>query len=202
MLVGHENGRINCEYKICKQTFTNKSCLKRHDSKYHKNVRFSCEYENCEKSYARKDQLKIHCSTIHMKHRYVCDYPNCALQYSHKSTLDIHILAKHKHKKWICKFPECANSFISPKSLRDHIKTKHNKVKYTCASCIEEFKTGRSLKRHVENQKCRPSVHKNSTEKIEFLEKHLADIDSQIRTVAGLISGFESFECDDCHSNK
>ena len=39
-------------------------------------------------------------------------------------------------------------------------------------------------------------------DKIIFLETHLADIDSKIETVAALISGFESFECDDCFVNK
>ena len=39
-------------------------------------------------------------------------------------------------------------------------------------------------------------------EKIELLETHLADIDSQIETVAALISGFETVECDDCFINK
>ena len=43
-----------------------------------------------------------------------------------------------------------------------------------------------------------PGTSKKENNKIMIVEAHLADIESQIETVAALISGLASGECDDC----
>jgi len=89
--------------------------------------------------------------------------------------------------------------------LLKHNSSDHKNIKHVCAGCNEEFTQKSSINRHIRVKKCQPSLSKTENdrkaEKIVFLETHLADIDSQIETVAALISGFESFECTDCFLN-
>jgi len=136
----------------------------------------------------------------HKKFRFVCKYPNCIRKYQIKDSLENHILAKHKHKKWPCQLPNCAASYLSSRALAEHNSVKHQHIRYTCAGCNNKYTSKKNLNYHIRIQKCQPGFSKNKKDKIVFLEKHLADIDSQIGTLAALISGFNSFECDDCFS--
>ena len=172
------------------------------------NVRFHCEYTDCQKSYTKKQNLEVHVLTFHENRRFHCEYPDCQKSYKEKRNLNHHVLSYHENRRIHCEQPNCEASYSNQKSLTRHNKTDHQNLRHTCAGCDKKFKHRYGLRYHIKVQKCQQTLSKTEKDeidyKIEFLEKHLADIDSQIHTVAALISGFESFElkCDDCFSNK
>ena len=86
-------------------------------------------------------------------------------------------MSHHENRRFHCDYPNCKKSYPEKRFLENHFLSYHDK-------------------RKTEKDKI--------DDKIEVLEKHLTDIDSQIHTVAALISGFELFElkCGDCFSNK
>ena len=136
-------------------------------------------------------------------------YPDCDKFYTDKRNLEHHVSSnheKHKNKKYQCPQPNCTVSYGSRIGLFKHNSAVHKNIKHVCAGCNEEFKQNSALNHHIRVINCQPNVSKPGNdmmaEKIEFVEKHLADIDLQIETVAALISGFESFECTDCFLNK
>ena len=99
-----------------------------------------------------------------------------------------------------------AASYSGGSGLIRHIGVDPENKKPKCAECHKEFKHKSDLNYHIRVQKCHQGSSVTSKDKIEdkivLLEKHLADIDSQIETVAALISGLDSAECDDCFVNK
>ena len=103
----------------------------------------------------------------------------------------------------LCKLPDCEAPFKSPSELYLHIRADHKNIKYTCARCNAEFKAKYDLDCHSKRKKkCQLWFSKKEKDKIVSVEAHLADIDSQINTVAALISGLDSVECEDCYLNK
>ena len=163
---------------------------------------FSCDYSNCEKSYTTRNRLKEHVFNYHENKRLTCEYQGCEKSFAAKTYRAIHVRSYHKGERWLCKLPNCKATFTSPSELSRHIKDDHRNVKHTCADCDTEFKYKVGLDRHIEKQKCKSGFSKKETDKIVCVEAHLADIDSQIKTVAALISGLDSVECEDCFLNK
>ena len=170
------NVRFRCEYPDCQKLFSTKRNRGRHVLIHHENRRLHCEYTDCQKSYTTKQHLEDHVSSYHEKRRFHCEYSDCRKSYTEKQNLEDHVLSYHdkKDKKYLCKQLHCGAIYSSRSGLSYHIRVK----------------------------KCQPSLSKTENdrkaEKIVFLETHLADIDSQIETVAALILGFDSFECDEC----
>ena len=89
----------------------------------------------------------------------------------------------------------------NPPRLKQHVLSNHENRRYRCEypDCEKSYTTKECLKDHIAScheNRINHETHKN--------KKHQcpADIDSQIKTVAALISGFESFECTDCFLNK
>ena len=138
-----------------------------------------------------------------MNERFHCDYQGCERSFAEKNYLKIHVRSYHKQERWICKLQNCEASFTSPSDLSLHIRADHKKINYKCDRCNAEFRVKPDLNRHIKRKKkCQPGFGNNEKDKIEFVEAHLADIDFQIETVAALISGLDSVECDDCFFNK
>ena len=176
--------------------------LRQHVSSYHQKQKHFCKYPNCDGVYTARSSLHKHVLGSHKLRRFTCKYPGCVKIYTQLDSLNNHILAEHENYRWSCEFPKCAESFRSPKALAAHISSKHKNIRYKCSGCNHGFSRKASLKDHIKMQRCRPGVRQNNSDKIEFLEKHLASIDQQIGTLSTLISGFGSFECDECYLNK
>ena len=95
--------------------------------------------------------------------------------------------------------PDCQKSYTTKWSLEEHVSSYHENQRFQCeySDCRKFYSTRSNLTKHVSK------AHKNKRfDTIAVLKAHLADIDSQIETVSALISGFNSFECDDCFLNK
>ena len=164
---------------------------------------FNCDYPKCEKSYTNKENLKEHVLSHHKNKRFTCEYQDCKKSFGGKKHLAVHVRSYHKKERWLCKLPNCEASFTVPSDLYRHIRADHKQIRHTCARCNAEFKSKYELDLHSKKKKkCQPGFSRKEKDKIVFVEAHLADIDSQIETVAALISGLDSVECEDCFLKK
>ena len=200
------NLSFHCEYPDCQKSYTTKQSLDIHVSSYHENKRFRCEYPDCEKMFTGKRNLVRHVLSIHKNRRFFCEYQNCKKSYRSNDMLKLHVSSYHENRRLRCDYPDCQKSYTNRSGLFKHNSSEHNNIQHVCANCKEEFRQKSSLNRHIRVKNCQPSFSKTENdrmaEKIVLLETHLADIDSQIKTVAALISGFESFDCTECFLNK
>ena len=131
-----------------------------------------------------------------------CDYPQCEKSYTCKSDMQRHVLSFHKNERYSCDYQGCKKSYSEKVDLKNHIGSYHRNVRYTCDGCQTKYKNKRTLDLHLKKQQCKKSSNKKQNEQISVVEAHLADIDSQIETVATLISGISSVNCHDCTLNK
>ena len=107
--------------------------------------------------------------------------------------------SKLSNLRFNCEYSDCQKSYTTKQSLEYHVSSHPENQRFQCEypECRKFFSSTSNLNKHASN------VHNNKRfNTIAVLETHLADIDSQIETVAALISGFETFECDDCFLNK
>ena len=139
-------------------------------------------------------------SKVHkLKPDFQCEYPNCQKSYTRKYHLDEHVLSYHEKRRFQCDYPDCLKSYTDKRTLEDHVASYHENRGFHCKypDCQKVYTTNSDLRRHVLKKHT-----KKRFDTIAVLEAHLADIDSQIETVAALISGFDSIECEDCFLNK
>ena len=95
--------------------------------------------------------------------------------------------------------PDCQKTYTSKQYLERHVLIHHKSRRFHCEypDCQKFYNSKQSLCKHISK------AHTNKrSDTIAVLETYLADIDSQIETVASLILGFDSIECDECFLNK
>ena len=160
-------------------------------------LRFHCEYPDCQKSYTTKGTLADHVSSYHENRGFRCKYPDCLKSYTDKRTLENHVSSYHENRRFKCEYLNCQKSYTTKQNLELHVSSYHENRGFRCEypDCQKSYTTKSNLCKHVLREHA--EAHKRF-ETIAVLETHIADIDSQIETVAALISGFDSFECDEC----
>ena len=105
--------------------------LRRHTKVYHKHQKLSFECTLCGKMYRDEDQKKITPEYVR------------AHEARHK---------KEMQKKGSFKCNGCPKSYNEKSQLREHVRI-HDKP-FQCKSCMKEFFTMKSIKRHTEKNVC------------------------------------------------
>ena len=156
--------------------------------------KFICE--DCGRSFTHNRYLENHMVAIHNSHINTVPCHICGKFFKEQFNLEIHIKNIHERSKAAVLCGVCGKTFKCNADMLSHMESFHSEEKnYKCKDCEAEFKTKKSLMRHIRK------LHLKLREKTETcsqcqktfytlpqLKKHISDVHDKIK----------AFHCEEC----
>ena len=200
--------------KVCDQTYTTMSNLKKHISTVHEGIRYCCPF--CKKEFTQKCELNIHvrdrCKATFAHKQglngHLISYPegkkqfqcfSCNKLFLHLQSLSVHNISCHLKtgnvsKKYIvCNI--CDETYMSMRNLKSHISSIHESIEFYCPLCKEEFTQKYSLDHHV-----RRFHHEVKPFSCKICDKSFSEQYSIKRHIAAVHEGKKPYQCSICNT--